>query len=91
MGNPLKDLGLSEGEHMSVEHALAISLSTSLETQLLRTLNSFTETSRETSKAIKIIGYALATYLVLLGVSKVIEAAKNSSAIDSTEENAKRG
>jgi len=76
MGNPLKDLGLSDGgDHMHLEHALSISLSSSLmEKQLLQALHSFSETSRETSKAIKIIGYGVAAYLLLLGGSKVIEA-----------------
>jgi hypothetical protein len=86
MGNPLRDLGLSDiagsssnGDHMQLEHRLLISLSSPLlEKHLVKALSSFSEMSRETSKTIKLVGYGLTAYLLLLGVSKVIHAASVS-------------
>lgn len=82
MGNPLRDLGLSDiagsadhGDRMQLEHNLLISFSSPLvEKHVLKALNSFSEMSRATSKAIRVIGYGIAVYLVLFGVSKVIQS-----------------
>lgn len=87
MGNPLRDLGLSDiagsssnGDHMQLEHRLLLSLSSPLlEKHVVKALSSFSEMSRETSKTIKLIGYGLTAYLILLGVSKVMQAASAAS------------
>jgi hypothetical protein len=98
MGNPLRDLGLSDiagsssnGDHMQLEHRLLLSLSSPLlEKHVVKALSSFSEMSRETSKTIKLIGYGLTAYLILLGVSKVMQAASaglrgNSSTTEGDE------
>ncbi len=40
----------------------------------MQALNSFSEMSRATSKAIRVVGYGIAAYLVLFGLSKVIQS-----------------
>mmetsp|Transcript_10430 Transcript_10430/g.13195 ORF Transcript_10430/g.13195 Transcript_10430/m.13195 type:complete len:93 (+) Transcript_10430:82-360(+) len=78
MGNPLAELGLAVDEKLSVEHALTqpivLSMTKSMEEAVKHTLVTITKSSKEINRVIKIVGYAAATYLVLAGVARVIEA-----------------
>lgn len=78
MGNPLSELGLSSDEKLSVEHAIVLSMTKSMEEAVKHVLVSVTKSSKEANRVIKIVGYAAATYLVLSGVAKVIEASKST-------------
>ena len=78
MGNPLSELGLSTDEKLSVEHAIVISMTTSMEEALRQTLVTVTKSSKDANRVMKVIGYAAATYLILAGVSRVIEASSSS-------------
>mmetsp|Transcript_24799 Transcript_24799/g.36387 ORF Transcript_24799/g.36387 Transcript_24799/m.36387 type:complete len:88 (+) Transcript_24799:256-519(+) len=83
-GNSLADLGLSSAESLTLKHELLISPSESLARPLCRALTSFSDASHESSKAFKIVAYGVATYLVLMGVARVIEVSKSSSRRDET-------
>jgi hypothetical protein len=74
MGNPLSELGLAMDDKLSVEHAIILSMTKSMEETVRHTLVAVTKSSKEANKIMKIVGYAAATYLVLSGVAKVIEA-----------------
>jgi hypothetical protein len=104
MGNPLRDLGLSDitgsannGDRMQLEHTLLISFSSPLvEKHMLKALSSISEMSRATSKAIRVIGYGLAAYFLLYGVSKVIQstsvltAGNSATSSNESDENIKQ-
>jgi hypothetical protein len=77
MGNPFAELGLSsEDGTMTIDHAIALSMTKSIEAALLQTLTTLTKSSKDMNRVFKVLGYAAASYLVLSGVAKVIEAAK---------------
>ena len=78
MGNPLSELGLSSDEKLSVEHAIVLSMTKSMEEAVKHVLVTVTKSSKEANRVMKIVGYAAATYLVLSGVAKVIEASKST-------------
>ncbi len=78
MGNPLAELGLSTDEKFSVEHAIVLSMTKSMEEAVKHVLVTITKSSKEANRTMKIVGYAVATYLVLSGVAKVIEASNKS-------------
>lgn len=83
MGNPLAELGLgSEDGKMNIEHGIMISTTKVLEGALLQTLVSLNKTSKDASKVMKVVGYATATYIVLIGVARVIEASRKRSSFD---------
>jgi len=75
MGNPLSDLGLVDSGKVQVDHTILIS--TALDMALCRTLNALSDATREASKAFNMLGCAAACYLVLVGISRVVEAAKS--------------
>jgi hypothetical protein len=82
MGNPLSELGLSaDGDRIaaSVDHALLLEASPSIQEPLARAMSSFAESSRDASKALKVLAVAGAAYLVLSGVAKIVEASKSKS------------
>ena len=85
MGNPLSELGLATDEKLSVEHAIVLSMTKSMEEAVRQTLVTVTKSSKEVNRMMKIVGYAAATYLVLAGVARVIEA--SSSAKKGNHEN----
>ena len=76
MGNPLSDLGLIENGKLQVDHTVLFS--TALDVALCRSLNAFSDATRDTGKALSstlnIVGHATAFYLVLAGLSKLVEA-----------------
>lgn len=74
MGNPLSELGLVVDDKLSIDHAIVLSVTKSVEEALRQTLVAVTKSSREISRLTKVVGYAAATYLVLAGVARVIEA-----------------
>mmetsp|Transcript_15845 Transcript_15845/g.22565 ORF Transcript_15845/g.22565 Transcript_15845/m.22565 type:complete len:100 (-) Transcript_15845:316-615(-) len=79
MVNPLAELGLSEENgKIEIEHAILISATSAVEQAFRQALVSLTNSSRETSRVMKLVGYAAATYLVLSGVARVIEASSKS-------------
>lgn len=78
MGNPLSELGISTDEKLTVEHAIVLQMSKSMEEALRYTLLAVTKSSKEANRTMKIIGYAVASYLVLAGVARVIEASSSS-------------
>ena len=75
MGNPLSDLGLLDSGNVQVDHTILVS--TALDMALCRALNALSDATKETSKAVNIVGCAAACYLVLLGISRVVEASKS--------------
>mmetsp|Transcript_15846 Transcript_15846/g.22566 ORF Transcript_15846/g.22566 Transcript_15846/m.22566 type:complete len:101 (-) Transcript_15846:316-618(-) len=80
MVNPLAELGLSEENgKIEIEHAILISATSAVEQAFRQALVSLTNSSRETSRVMKLVGYAAATYLVLSGVARVIEASSSKS------------
>jgi len=72
----LRDYGLSDNGEMKVQHALTISLSAALEKPFLKAIGSLSEAGKDAAKALKIVGYGVASYLLLLGFSKVIESSR---------------
>ena len=77
MGNPLSELGLATDEKLSVEHAIVLSMTKGMEEAVRQTLVTVTKSSKEANRVMKIVGYAAATYLVLAGVARVIEASSS--------------
>jgi hypothetical protein len=61
-------------DKIAVEHVLILSTTTAWEETIRRAIKTWGDSSRETVGVFKIIGYGLATYLVLCGVSRVIES-----------------
>ncbi len=83
MGNPWAELGVTGDDgKLTVEHALLLSGSAAMESTFRETLAVIAKSSRETSKSIKIVGYAAAIYLVMSGVAKIIESYKKSDSDD---------
>jgi len=78
MGNPLRELGLSTDEKLTVEHAIVLSMTKSLEESVKNALVALTKSSKDANWVMKIVGCAAATYLVLAGVARVIEASSSS-------------
>jgi len=68
------DLGLSDDSRINLEHTLLLSASKPLTDQACKTLASITQTSRDTSKMIQIVGYATAAYLIMAGASKLLDS-----------------
>ncbi len=86
MGNPLTELGLATDDKLSVEHAIVLSMTKGMEEAVKHTLVTITKSSKEANKVMKIVGYAAATYLVLAGVARVIEASTSRGDGKSTKE-----
>jgi hypothetical protein len=82
MGNPLSELGFTSDEKISVDHAIVLSMTKSLEEAVRVALVTITKSSKEVNKMMKVVGYAAATYLVLSGVARVIEASSSGSKED---------
>lgn len=77
MGNPLSELGLSSDDgSLTIDHAIALSITKSLETAILQAIDTLTNSSKDMNRMLKVVGYAVASYFVLSGVAKVIEAVK---------------
>ena len=75
MGNPLAELGMSGSDRISLDHALALTVSAgSIQEPLRRALLAVADSSRETSRTLRIVGLAAAAYLVCAGVARVVEA-----------------
>lgn len=84
----LSDLGLtSDDEKISVEHVLVLSLAPNWREPLLRALQTWSDTSKATIGVFKVIGYGVASYLVLAGVSKVISAIRRRQIDDTSNDN----
>jgi len=84
MGNPLSDLGLIDSGRVQVDHKILAS--TALDVALCRVLNVLSDATRDTAKAINntlnIVGCAAACYLVLSGLSKIVEASRSNKKIN---------
>ena len=81
MGNPLAELGLSTEEgSLAIDHAIVLTVNAgkTLEDTLLHTLAALTKSSKDANRVMKVVGYAAATYLVLAGVARVIEASRSN-------------
>lgn len=63
-------------EKLSVEHAIVLSMTKGMEEAVKHVLVTVTKSSKEANRMMNIVGYAAATYLVLSGIAKVIEATK---------------
>ena len=71
MGNPFAELGLSsEDGTMTIDHAIALSMTKSIEAALLQTLTTLTKSSKDMNRVFKVLGYAAASYLFFSGVTK---------------------
>ena len=84
MGNPLSELGLSaDGDRIaaSVDHSLLFQAAPQIQEPLARAMASIAESSRDASKAVKILAVAGAAFLVLSGVAKVVEASSKRKAV----------
>ena len=84
MGNPLSELGLSaDGDRIaaSVDHSLLLQAAPQIQEPLARAMASIAESSRDASKAVKILAVAGAAFLVLSGVAKVVEASNKRKAV----------
>lgn len=80
MGNPLAELGLSSDDGtISIDHAIVFSVAKSLEEAICKTLVALTKSSKDVNRVMKIVGYAAASYLLMSGVAKIIEASKKDS------------
>jgi protein gp37 len=80
MGNPLSELGLaSDDGTLSVDHAIVLSMSKTMEETLRHTFLTLTKTTKDANRIMKIVGYAAAAYLVMAGVARIIEASSSSS------------
>lgn len=80
MGNPLAELGLSSDDGtMSIDHAIVLSVTKSLEEAICKTLVALTKSSKDVNRVMKIVGYAAASYLLMSGVAKIIEASKKDA------------
>lgn len=76
----LRDYGLaSSGEKIRVEHILVLSLSSAWEEPVRRWLQVWGESSRSMLKTFQVMGCGLAAYLVLSGVSRVIDSLRQDS------------
>ena len=69
--NPLAELGLDDGEGPL---SVTLHITTSMEETLRQTLVGLTKNSKDVNRIMKVVGYAAATYLVLAGVARLIEA-----------------
>ena len=79
MGNPLSELGLSaDGDRIaaSVDHSLLLQATPQIQEPLARAMASIAESSRDASRAVRILAVAGAAFLVLSGVAKIVEASK---------------
>jgi len=73
----LRDYGLSStGEKIQVEHILVLSLSSSWEEPVRRFLKAWGESGKSVVNTFQAIGYGVATYLVLAGISRVIDSTR---------------
>mmetsp|Transcript_13703 Transcript_13703/g.20599 ORF Transcript_13703/g.20599 Transcript_13703/m.20599 type:complete len:88 (+) Transcript_13703:175-438(+) len=80
MGNPFAELGLaSDDGALTVDHAIVLSMSKSMEEVIRHTLVALTKTSKDANRVMKAVGYAAAAYLLMAGVAKIIEASKKGS------------
>ncbi len=73
-------------------HALSIDLSSfspSLERALNRALDSFGRACRDISHSVSVIGYGIAAYLMMSGISRLIEA-KNTRYLSAPENKDKK-
>jgi hypothetical protein len=76
----LRDFGLTSGsEKIQVEHILVLTLSPAWDETMRKCLKVWSESSRSTLKTFHVIGYGLAAYLVLAGVSKVIDSLRKNN------------
>ena len=80
---PLSDLGMTSGEKITVEHILILSTSAAWEETIRRAITAWGNSSRDTLGIFKVVGYGVAAYLVLCGVSKVIDSTKKKDDTDS--------
>mmetsp|Transcript_6019 Transcript_6019/g.11410 ORF Transcript_6019/g.11410 Transcript_6019/m.11410 type:complete len:92 (-) Transcript_6019:2337-2612(-) len=91
MGNPLSDLGLaSEDGTLSVDHAIVLSMSKTMEETLRHTFTTLTKTTKDVNRIMKIVGYATAAYLVMAGVARIIEASSSSSSRGKQDDSIKK-
>ena len=70
------DLGMTSGEKITIEHVLILSTSAAWDETIRRVVSVWGRHSRETLGTINVVGYGFAAYLVLCGISKVIDSTK---------------
>lgn len=68
---PLDDYGVSD--KVTVEHLLVISLAEPLR----QAIGVWSKSSKGTAKSLEILAYAAATFLVLTGVSRIIDSIRS--------------
>jgi len=72
MGNPLKEMGIQE-EKITVEHELKLSLGEGCREPVMSAISIWGETSRLTLETLQIVGCGVASYLLLSGISKLVD------------------
>jgi len=80
----------TEEGNINLDHALNItvpSFSPSLERAFNRALGSFERACRDISRSALVVGYGIAAYLVMSGLSKLIEARNTRSLPAPDDEN----
>lgn len=78
MGNPLAEYGYGNGEKVTVEHVLVLSVASAWEEPLRRAFRAWGESSKGTMKSLEILGYAASAYLVMLGASHIIDSLRSN-------------
>lgn len=78
MGNPLAEYGYGNGEKVTVEHVLVLSVASAWEEPLRRAIRAWSDSAKGTMKSLQILGYAASAYLVMLGASHIIYSLRSS-------------
>lgn len=87
MGNPLSELGLSVDDGViSVDQKLVLSMTKPMEEAIRKFICTLSQNSKDATRIMRVISYAAASYLVLAGVAKVIEASKKGNSSSNTNE-----
>mmetsp|Transcript_14749 Transcript_14749/g.22751 ORF Transcript_14749/g.22751 Transcript_14749/m.22751 type:complete len:85 (-) Transcript_14749:118-372(-) len=74
----------TEEGNIKLDHDLNVtvpSISPSLERAFNRALGSFERACRDISRSLTVVGYGIAAYLVMSGISRLIEARRNTRSL----------
>ena len=72
----LSDLGVTSGEKITIEHVLILSTSAAWDAAIRQMVSVWGSYSRGAMGSMNVVGYGFAAYLVLSGISKVIDSTK---------------
>jgi hypothetical protein len=78
----LSDLGMTSGEKITIEHVLILSTSAAWDEAICRIVSVWGSYSRGALGSLNAVGYGFAAYLVLSGISKVIDSTKKKDSSD---------